>query len=126
MVELTDERPAPRLLVSKHPSQRARQRKGGGVGVLVLLLANDDPAAEIGPSVAQQLAALGVTSVSVLRDEQTTAVTHEGWAFDADRSAETAARAVAADPATVRVLRPVVESAVHPAPSPRSKGRPSQ
>jgi hypothetical protein len=46
---------------------------------------------------------------------QTTAVALEGWAFDADRSAEAAARAVAADPAAVRVLRPIVESALHAA-----------
>src|SRR5712692_7915487 len=57
----------------------------------------------------------GVTSLSLLRDDQTTAVALEGWAFDADRSAEAAARAVAADPAAVRVLRPIVESALHAA-----------
>jgi hypothetical protein len=85
------------------------------VGVLVLLVANENPAAEVGPGVAQELAALGVTSLSVLRDGQTTAVALEGWAFDADRSAEAAARAVAADSAEVRVLRPIVESALHAA-----------
>jgi hypothetical protein len=85
------------------------------VGVLVLLVANENPAADVGPAVAQELAALGVTSLSLLRDDQTTAVALEGWAFDADRSAEAAARAVAADPAAVRVLRPIVESALHAA-----------
>ena len=85
------------------------------MGVLVLLVANENPAAEVGPAVAQELAALGVTSLSLLRDDQTTAVALEGWAFDADRSAEAAARAVAADPAAVRVLRPIVESALHAA-----------
>jgi len=84
------------------------------VGVLVLLLANSDPAAEVGPGVAQKLGALGITNLSVLRDEQTTAVALEGWAFDTNRSADAAARAVAADPASIRVLRPVIESAVHP------------
>jgi hypothetical protein len=93
------------------------------VGVLVLLVANENPAAEVGPGVAQELAALGVTSLSVLRDGQTTAVALEGWAFDADRSAEAAARVVAADPAAVRVLRPIVESAVHAASTPNAKRR---
>jgi hypothetical protein len=93
------------------------------VGVLVLLLANQGPAGEVGPDAAQQLAALGITSVSVLRDEQTTAIALEGWAFDPDRSAEAAARLVAADPAAVRVLRPVVESALHPAATQRSQRR---
>ena len=39
-------------------------------------------------------------------------VSLEGWAFDAERSAQAAARAVASDPAAVRILRPVVESSV--------------
>jgi hypothetical protein len=83
------------------------------VGVLVLLLSNQSPGSEVGPAVAQELAALGVTNLSVLRDEETTAVALEGWAFDPTRSAEAAARAVAADRAAVRVLRPVIESSVH-------------
>ena len=90
------------------------------MGVLVLLVANENPAAEVGPAVAQELAALGVTSLSLLRDDQTTAVALEGWAFDADRSAEAAARAVAVDRAAVRVLRPIVESALHAASKPQT------
>ena len=82
------------------------------MGLLVLLLDNEHPAAEVGPSVVQGLAELGVTGVAVLRDEQTTAVSLEGWAFDAERSAQAAARAVASDPGAIRILRPVVESSV--------------
>ena len=93
------------------------------MGLLVLLVANENPAAEIGPAVAQELAALGVTSLSLLRDDQTTAVALEGWAFDADRSAEAAAHAVASDPAAVRVLRPIVESALHAAFKPQTTRR---
>ena len=48
------------------------------MGLLVLLVANENPAAEVGPAVAQELAALGVTSLSLLRDDQTTAVALEG------------------------------------------------
>lgn len=83
------------------------------VGALLVLLGNEDQGAEIGPSVAQMLAGLGVTEISVLSDEQTTAVALRGWAFDADGSAETVIRLLAADPAAARVLRPVIESAVH-------------
>jgi hypothetical protein len=93
------------------------------VSVLVLLVANENPAAEVGPAVAQELAALGITSLSLLRDDQTTAVALEGWAFDADRSAEAAARAVAVDPTAVRVLRPIVESALHAASKPQTTRR---
>lgn len=83
------------------------------MGVLVLLVANQDPAAAMGASVVQRLAALGVTEMSVLRDEDTTAVTLAGWAFDPNRSADAAARAVSNGRGVVRVLRPVLESAIH-------------
>lgn len=87
------------------------------MGVLVLLVANDEPAAEVGPAVVERLARLGVTDLSVLRDDQTTAVSLAGWAFDPARSGEAAARTVAAAAGTVRVLRPVLESAIHRLPS---------
>jgi hypothetical protein len=84
------------------------------VGALLVLLGDEDHGAELGPGVAQKLAGLGVTEISVLSDKQTTAVALQGWAFDADGSAETVVRLVAVDPAAARVLRPVIESAVHP------------
>jgi hypothetical protein len=87
--------------------------EGQTVGVLVLLVANQDPAADVGPAVMEQLANLGVTDLSLLRDEKTTAVSLAGWAFDPVRSADAAARAVAANGGAVRVLRPVLESAIH-------------
>lgn len=87
------------------------------MGVLVLLVANGEPAAEVGPAVVEQLARLGVTDLSVLRDQQTTAVSLAGWAFDPARSADAAARAIADDGGAVQVLRPVLESAIHRLPS---------
>lgn len=84
------------------------------MGALLVLFGDEDHGAEIGPGVAQKLAGLGVTEVSVLSDEQTTAVAVQGWAFDADGSAETVVRLLASDPAAARVLRTVIESAVHP------------
>jgi hypothetical protein len=83
------------------------------VGALLLLLGDEGQRAELGPGVAQRLAELGVTEVSVLRDERTTAVVLEGWAFDAEGSGDAVVRLVAAEPAAVRVLRPVIEAAVH-------------
>lgn len=93
------------------------------MGALLLLLNNPEPDLKLSPSVVQALAALGITSVTVLRDERTTAVALEGWAFDVNRSAAAAARAVATKPATVSILRPVLESSIRrlepgaPAPS---------
>lgn len=93
------------------------------MAMLVLVFANADRAAEVGANAAPELAALGVTTVSVLRDEQTTALVLDGWAFDAGRSADAVVRIVTDDPSGVQVLRPVLESAVHPSSSRRSKGR---
>jgi len=90
--------------------------------VLVLLVANADPAADVRPAVVEQLAGLGVTDLSILRDEQTTAVSLGGWAFDPTRSGDAAAHAVAADGGTVQVLRPVIESAIHRLPQSRQEG----
>lgn len=92
------------------------------MGALLLLLGEGDAGAEIGPGLAQKLAGLGVTDISVLRDEQTTAVALEGWTFDADGSADAVLRLLAADPEAARVLRPVIESAVHQGPA-TVKGR---
>jgi hypothetical protein len=94
-----------------------RRRLLTEVGALLLLLGDEDHGVEIGPGLAQKLAGLGVTDVSVLRDERTTAVALNGWALDVDGSADAVVRLLAADPAAARVLRPVIESAVHRGPA---------
>ncbi|MGH2972716.1 MAG: hypothetical protein ACRDNM_00460 [Gaiellaceae bacterium] len=77
-----------------------------------LLLLLDGVAPELGPKAVDALAALGITRVTVLRDERTTAVALEGWAFDPDRSALAAVDAIAIPSDNVSVLRPVLESAI--------------
>lgn len=47
----------------------------------------------LGPNVAERLASLGITRVTLLRDLSSTAVVLEGWAFDPARS-DVALRAV--------------------------------
>jgi hypothetical protein len=84
-----------------------------GMGALVLLLDGAEPTVELRPDVVEALAALGVTNVTLLRDETSTAVAVEGWAFDPDRSAEAAARAIGVSRERVSILRPVLESAIH-------------
>jgi hypothetical protein len=83
------------------------------VGALVLLLDEAEPGVELSADAVEALAALGVTNVTVLRGERKVAVALEGWAFDVDRSAEDAARAVGVARQRVSVLRPVLESAIH-------------
>lgn len=65
----------------------------------------------IGPAEAAQLGALGVTSVTLLRDARTVAVVLEGWAFNPARSARTAAAALG-DAAACRLLQPSLDMAV--------------
>ena len=85
------------------------------MGQVVLVLPDGVATVDIGPDAAMRLAALGVTSVAVLRDGTATAVAIEGWAFDSEASGEAAVRAVTPDPSGVRVLRPVMETAIPPA-----------
>jgi hypothetical protein len=47
----------------------------------------------LGPKVAERLASLGITRITLLRDASSTAVVLEGWAFDPARS-DLALRAV--------------------------------
>jgi hypothetical protein len=57
--------------------------------VSVLLVA-DRPAGApvVGPDVAQRLATLGISRITLLRDQSSTAVLLEGWAFDPARTNE--------------------------------------
>lgn len=65
----------------------------------------------IGSAEAAQLAALGITNVSLLRDAETVAVVLEGWAFSPARSARAAAAALG-DASSCRVLQPALDVAV--------------
>ena len=65
----------------------------------------------IGSTEAAQLAALGVTNVTLLRDAATVAIVLDGWAFNPDRSARRAAAALG-DAAECRVLRSALDMAV--------------
>lgn len=77
--------------------------------VLMLWSATADP--RIGSAQASRLAALGVTSVAVLRDNESVGVLLDGWSFDPDRSAGAAAAVLDAEPDS-RILFPVLEVGV--------------
>jgi hypothetical protein len=80
------------------------------------------PAAEVAPSLpptaATALARLGVTSVALLRDDQTVGFVVEGWALDPSRSAQAVVAAVAGASPRARTLHPLLEVAVSTAPHP--------
>jgi hypothetical protein len=80
--------------------------------VLVLFPVSDEEPA-LQPAAIATLARLGVTSVSLLCDEQTAGLVLEGWALDPARAGE-AACAVAGTRASFRTLRPLAQVAVSP------------
>jgi hypothetical protein len=81
------------------------------VPTLVILLSGPHEVS-LNPEDAARLGDLGVTSVSVLRDEENVGFVLEGWAFDPDRSAEAAQAIVDGDGCVARKLRPVMQMAV--------------
>ena len=66
------------------------------------------------PSALRALARLGVTSVSLVGDDETAGLVLEGWAFDPARAHE-AAGAVTGTSDEARTLRPLVQMTVSPA-----------
>ena len=69
------------------------------MGLVVLLLAGTPDQVSLGPRAAATLAALGVTSVALVRGDDKVGLVLEGWAFDPARADE-AANAVGAGAAT--------------------------
>jgi len=80
---------------------------------VAMLVAGDEAGQPlVGPAAVGQLAALGITRVSLLSDRSGIGVVLEGWAFDPGRIDE-AVRAVFPDTSeAVRVLREVEHVAV--------------
>lgn len=77
---------------------------------LVLLLRPDTEIA-LGPGGHERLMALGVTNLTILRDDTSLAVVLEGWAFDPSRSTDRLLEQIGAS-GDVRVLRQLIHVAV--------------
>ena len=88
--------------------------------VLVLFPVSDEEPA-LQPAALAALARLGVTSVSLLRDEQTAGLVLEGWALDPARAGE-AARAATGACEGMRTLQPLMQMAISATPA----GKPNQ
>jgi len=78
----------------------------------LVILFSEPHEISLNPEDAARLGDLGVTSVSVLRDEKTVGFVLEGWAFDPDGSAEAAQAIVDGDGCAARKLRLVMQLAV--------------
>jgi hypothetical protein len=81
------------------------------MALLVVLVPADRGEVPLGSATVEALARLGVTTVSLARDEHTTAVILEGWAFEPTRN-EAALAALGASPSAARTLQPVLQMAV--------------
>jgi hypothetical protein len=86
------------------------------MALLVLLVPAACGDVPFGASTVEALARLGVTSVSLARDEQIAAVVLEGWAFDPTRP-DAALTALGAAGSGARALQPLVHMAVATAPT---------
>lgn len=80
------------------------------MALLVVLVPTNEGDVPLGSATVEALARLGVTSVSLARDEQTAVVILEGWAFDAAHP-DAALHALGATHGA-RALKPVVQMAV--------------
>ena len=76
--------------------------------VTVLLVAGR-PAGEpvVGPDVAERLATLGISRITLLRDPSSTAVILEGWSFDPARTNEATEAMFPTDGANLRTYHEV-------------------
>jgi hypothetical protein len=79
--------------------------------MVVVLFPISDDAPKLEASALEELASLGITSVSLLRDSRIAGLVLEGWAFDV-RDVECAARAVARTSDRVQTLRPLAQMSV--------------
>jgi hypothetical protein len=79
------------------------------MAVVLFPISSEVPA--LRPAALDALARLGVTSVALVRDEETAGLVLEGWAFDPGRANE-AASAVTSRCNEARTLQPLVQMAV--------------
>lgn len=81
--------------------------------MMLVLLADDVSLDELSTERLAQLSRLGVTDVSVLRDDSMIALVINGWAFEPARSGDEATAVITGHHAC-RALFPVMHAAVTP------------
>jgi hypothetical protein len=88
--------------------------RGGAMATAMLVSTPTDGEPVVGPVVAERLATLGVTRISLLRDDAGTGVVLEGWAFDAAHVDEAVRVVFPGARSTIRVLHEVERVTVRP------------
>lgn len=84
------------------------------MALVVLVLRDGGKQVSLGAGSISALAALGVTSVALVGDEETMALVLEGWAFASERAQEAAAALGAGSVATLTTLVQMGVSAADP------------
>lgn len=82
------------------------------MAIMVVLLPASEAEPSLRPAAVSRLAELGVTSVAVVRDQETVGLVVEGWAFDPARSAGSVVVAIAGPASRARTLHSLLELAV--------------
>jgi hypothetical protein len=82
------------------------------VATAVVLLPASQDESSVPPAAATALARLGVTAISIVRDDRTLGLVVAGWAFDPRRSAEAVVEALGRTRLGARTLYPLLEMAV--------------
>jgi hypothetical protein len=82
--------------------------------MVVVLVSNPAGEVSLSPEALHRLAELGVTSVALVRDEQSTGFVLEGWSFDPHRSTDVAVTTLVGDARGARTLHPLTQMAVSP------------
>jgi len=84
--------------------------------MVAVLVASDADDVVLGSDAVAHLAALGVSSVALLRDRDMICLVLEGWALDAVESARAAVSLLGGESREVRTLRPLVQLALSHSP----------
>ena len=80
--------------------------------MMVVLVDSEPGVGAVDAAAAKRLADLGITSVSVVRDDAGIGVVLDGWAFDPLLAGEHAAAIIAGRRRPLRTLRPLLQTAV--------------
>jgi hypothetical protein len=81
------------------------------MATMLVLFESDGADVTVDPAAIDELAALGVTHLTLVRDERTVGVVLEGWALDPAGSTHAALAALAGHNGSARVLSPLGELA---------------
>lgn len=88
------------------------------MAAVLILVSSGHGDLALGPDTLSDLAEIGVTSISLARDDDTLGIVLEGWAFDPERHGSKAADLLIAERSELRLLHVITQMAVTFGPDP--------